>query len=333
MLRKLLIILFWFLSVMSGAIVLSPSFGYIQEPEVIFKKVLNFFIKGVEYDTLEAPSLPIVIPKKVEPKVSAKEPLSVNKRTISVARKKKGKVVTPGPLRVSTLPSVISPTPKQTLSILGVIQYTNNARLVNKLVPLTGNELLNRNAQIKLNDMFDKQYFDHVSPTGVGPADLAKKVNYLFVIVGENLALGNFDGDQALVTAWMNSPGHRANILDTRFQEIGVAVGKGIYQGRETWLAVQSFGRPLSSCPSVSIELKAIIDADTIMSTHLHAQLEEKKRIIDGTNKSDRQYNVLIREFNALIPEYNLLIEKNFANTVRYNNGVTIFNTCINNNS
>ena len=54
----------------------------------------------------------------------------------------------------------------------------------------------------------------------------------------------------------MASPGHRANILNSRFIDIGVAVKEGEYQGKETWLAVQEFGEPLSDCPSPSTDLR-----------------------------------------------------------------------------
>ena len=71
------------------------------------------------------------------------------------------------------------------------------------------------------------------------------------------------------MTAWMNSPGHRANILNPHFQEIGVAVGKGMYEGHETWIAVQSFGMPLSACPASDANLKIKIDANNGMIFNL----------------------------------------------------------------
>jgi uncharacterized protein YkwD len=52
---------------------------------------------------------------------------------------------------------------------------------------------------------------------------LAKKVNYEYVVVGENLAEGDFTSDADLVKGWMDSPGHRANILNTKYEEIGIA--------------------------------------------------------------------------------------------------------------
>lgn len=234
-------------------------------------------------------------------------------------------VVAPGPLRaVAQAPTTSA------LTIRGVIERTNTARAENGNLPaLTENSTLDRDAQMKVDDMFAKQYFEHVSPSGVGPADLAQAVGYAYVVVGENLALGDFGSDQGVVTAWMNSPGHRANILNAHYQEIGVAVGKGMYEGRETWLAVQSFGMPLSACPAIDSALKAQIDANNITIASLRAQLDAKKAQLDATPQSDPNYNTYVNEFNAIVPQYNSLIETNRALVATYNAGVQAFNACI----
>lgn len=233
-------------------------------------------------------------------------------------------VVAPGPLRATTQVSA------KALSVQGVITYTNKERALNGgLSALTENSLLDRDAQLKLNDMFDKQYFEHVSPTGVGPSDLAQVVGYAYVVVGENLALGDFAGDSGVVTAWMNSPGHRANILNEHYQEIGVAVGKGMYEGRETWLAVQSFGMPISACPAIDAKLKAKIEENNTTIAGLRAQLDAKKAQIDATPTNDPNYDVYVNEFNAIVPEYNNLVETNRFNVTTYNGGVQAFNACI----
>lgn len=268
-----------------------------------------------------------IVPKKVVTKeptpiktiesVSPKVPATLNT------------VVAPGPLRAESSATSV-PSTTSTLSIYGVIKYTNTAREQNGgLLALAENTTLDRDAQMKLSDMFAKQYFEHVSPTGVGPAELAKAVGYSYVIVGENLALGDFAGDFGVVTAWMNSPGHRANILNTHYQEIGVAVGKGMYEGRETWIAVQSFGMPLSSCPAIDSNLKLQIDANNLTIANLRMQLDSKKAQIDATSTNDPNYNVYVNEFNVIVPEYNSLVENNRANVSKYNSGIQAFNACI----
>src|SRR3989344_7601282 len=123
------------------------------------------------------------------------------------------------------------------LSVSGVVSFTNQERKKEGLGELALSPLLNQSAQKKVADMFDRQYFEHESPTGINIDDLAEESGYKFIVIGENLALGNFKDDQALVDGWMNSPPHRENILNGKYTEIGVAVGRGLYQGKDTWLA------------------------------------------------------------------------------------------------
>ncbi len=236
------------------------------------------------------------------------------------------KVAEPGPLRVTT-PASANPSD---LSIRGVIEYTNGARSLNGGLPaLIENSTLDRDAKIKLDDMFAKQYFEHESPTGVGPSDIANAVGYQYILVGENLALGDFGSDEKLVKAWMDSPGHRANILNAHYQEIGVAVGKGMYEGRLTWLAVQSFGMPLSSCPAIDTQKKARIDANNAQVSAQSVVLDAKKTQINSTSTDDPNYNIYVNEFNALIPVYNALVVETRTLVAEYNAAVQAFNSCI----
>lgn len=252
-------------------------------------------------------------------------PIKTNGSLVPKAAIEEKTVVAPGPLRVTTpVQASVS------LTVRGVIEHTNIERAQNGgLGSLAENSTLNHVAQMKVDDMFAKQYFEHVSPSGVGQADLAQTAGYAYVIVGENLALGDFDGDQGVVTAWMNSPGHRANILNPHYKEIGVAVGKGMYEGRETWLAVQSFGMPLSACPTVDQILKAQVDANNVLIANLRSTIDAKKIQIESTSTNDSNYNTYVSEFNALLPEYNSLVENNRVAVVNYNAGVQAFNVCI----
>jgi hypothetical protein len=143
-----------------------------------------------------------------------------------------------------------------------IIYWTNYYREQNGLKDLTKNDLLTEAAQKKVDDMFAKQYFEHVSPTGVSPADLVKSVGYNYKVSGENLALGDFKDEKDLVDAWMNSPGHRANILNKDYTEIGVATGLANYQDwGTTWMAVQEFGKPLPNCTAPDKNLEADINS------------------------------------------------------------------------
>lgn len=215
------------------------------------------------------------------------------------------------------------------LTQTGTLQWTNYQRKQNGLEALTLNPLLNQTAQLKLADMFAAQYFEHVSPSGVGPSDLADEVGYAYVIVGENLALGNFENDKILVEAWMNSLGHRENILNKRYEEIGIAVGKGTFEGREVWLAVQSFGTPLSSCPSVDETLKANLENNQTEITALQAQLATLKAEIENTNRSQSEYNAKVKQYNTLVDKLNGLINTTKEITQQYNAQVNSFNACL----
>ena len=276
--------------------------------------------------TVETPAK--VVPKQDEPKASPTQaPVPTNGSLVTKTPTTVQNVVEPGPLRITVSPS--TPT-GATLSVRGVIEYTNGARSLNGGLPaLIENSTLDRDAQIKLEDMFAKQYFEHESPTGVGPSDIAKAVGYNFVIVGENLALGDFGSDEKLVEAWMNSPGHRANILNEHYEEIGVAVGKGLYDGRMTWLAVQAFGMPLSSCPAIDAQKKAQIDINNLEVTSRAAILEKQKAFIEALPANDPNYNTYVNEFNALVQPYNALVVDTRTMVVEYNLTVQAFNNCI----
>lgn len=126
-----------------------------------------------------------------------------------------------------------------------VIVETNTERIKQGLVPLTFNQKLGIVAGKKLADIFDHQYFAHVSPTGVSVEGLATTAGYSYAIIGENLALGKWETVEALLGSWMASPSHRANVLKPEYREIGVAVGRGIYQGEDVWVVVETFGTPI----------------------------------------------------------------------------------------
>lgn len=237
------------------------------------------------------------------------------------------KVVTPGPLKI--IKDAVAPSVAR-LTRSGVIDWTNRNRSVQGVASsLSENAVLDRAAEAKVDDMFAKQYFEHVSPSGVGVDKLAESVGYEYIVVGENLALGNFKDDETLVTAWMNSPGHRANILNARFQEIGVAVRRGTFEGREVWLAVQEFGRPLSSCPSVNPALKQAIENNKTQTESLKNSIEALKQELEAMEpKWGDAYNQKVDQYNSLVAPYNQLVEATRALVDNYNIQVRAFNEC-----
>ncbi len=236
------------------------------------------------------------------------------------------RIVAPPPLRVER------EAPQALLTREGTIEWTNRARTESGLPALAESERLDAAAARKLQDMFERQYFAHVSPTGVGPGDLGKAVGYDFILMGENLALGNFEDDRALVDGWMQSPGHRANILGDRYTQIGVAVGKGSYEHRLVWLAVQEFGFPISACPPIDAPLKVQIESNQYQLDIFIADLASQKAELEGSKPKTRveydAYNRKVEEYNATVARYNALAEETKATVSRYNGQVSAFNGC-----
>jgi uncharacterized protein YkwD len=125
-----------------------------------------------------------------------------------------------------------------------LIDLLNADRASNNLPHLTLNEKLTVAAQAKANDMAEKGYFAHNSPTGVEPWHWFQVAGYSFQYAGENLAI-DFADSSDVETAWMKSPTHRANIVDVHYTEVGIATAVGIYEGHQTTFVVQEFGSPV----------------------------------------------------------------------------------------
>lgn len=233
------------------------------------------------------------------------------------------KVSTPPPLRI------IKTVSESVLTKTGVISQTNTERTQNSLTALKESEKLNAAALVKGKDILEKQYFAHDSPSGVGADDLVKQTGYEYVIIGENLALGNFDSDRDVVNGWMNSPGHRANILNAKFTEIGVAVVKGLYEGRNVWVAVQEFGKPLSDCPEIDKVLKAQIEANENQLNQWVENLATMKTEMGSMNPRTAAYSQKVEEYNALVGQYNSLVKETQESVNKYNVQVNLFNLCV----
>jgi uncharacterized YkwD family protein/spore coat assembly protein SafA len=106
-----------------------------------------------------------------------------------------------------------------------VVRLVNEIRVKNGLRELTYDWQLSRVARIKSQDMRDNRYFSHTSPTYGSPFDMMKSFGISYRSAGENIAKGQ-SSPEAVVRAWMNSPGHRANILSKSFTHIGVGYAK-----------------------------------------------------------------------------------------------------------
>ena len=182
---------------------------------------------------------------------------------------------------------------KSTPSVLGyassinvekIIELTNQKRAERGLAPLTENSILDDAANKKAADMFANNYWAHTSPTGKEPWAFFKEVGYQYTFAGENLAR-DFMNSSEVVDAWMNSPSHRDNVVNTNYKEIGVAVVNGTINGSQTTLVVQLFGTPSNSAqaakkPTVSpkaiAEVPRVVEQNSSQSASSPAILQQQ---------------------------------------------------------
>ncbi|MED4079170.1 CAP domain-containing protein, partial [Lysinibacillus fusiformis] len=106
-----------------------------------------------------------------------------------------------------------------------VVKLTNAERTKAGLSPLQTDDKLMAAAREKSQDMQSNNYFSHTSPTFGSPFDRMKALGIAYKSAGENIAQGQ-RSPQEVVQAWMDSPGHRANILNGKFTHIGVGYVK-----------------------------------------------------------------------------------------------------------
>jgi uncharacterized protein YkwD len=191
------------------------------------------------------------------------------------------------------------------LSADKIIEITNEYRKENNLPELKKNNLLTEAAEQRTEDMFNKQYFAHDSPEGVKPSDVVLKTNYNYSLTGENIALGDFKTEKDLVDAWMASPGHRANILNTEYTEIGVDATLDNYQGRATWISTQEFGKQAPTCSAPDQKISKNID-------DAKARYNELERQMNGLSKEAQD---LIERANQKIAQGNSIYDQTHSKT------------------
>ena len=130
----------------------------------------------------------------------------------------------------------------------------------------------------------------------------------------------------------MGSPGHRANILNSKFTEIGVGAVRCVFEGRSAWLAVQHFGKPTSDCPKVEASLGKTIEEKKAVLTEMKGRLVVMKAEIEASNpETDPDYNNKVSSYNSLVREYNSLIGETKTLINQYNSQIATFNACASN--
>jgi len=218
----------------------------------------------------------------------------------------------------------VTPRYQEPITKNAIIELTNNIRATEGLAILEENPLLDTIAEARARDILDKQYFGHVSPTGEQASHIAIKIGYKYKIIAENLASGAFFTNSKIVDCWMQSPGHRKNILSSQMREIGVSVIKGRLNGAETWVSVQIFGlrstpAPIGSYTFARHESGMEIGAEAPAGEGLHeklirmkqevdaerAMIERNLRIAGNDSAKNEEHALRVRSYNEKLDKYN----------------------------
>jgi len=125
-----------------------------------------------------------------------------------------------------------------------LINLTNQQRQAAGLQPLNESPALDASATAKAQDMLARDYWAHFAPDGTTPWSFMSQAGYQYRHAGENLAM-DFSTDDDVMTGWMNSPTHRANVLGD-YRDVGIAVVQGTLLGEQTTLVVAHYGTPLN---------------------------------------------------------------------------------------
>ena len=193
------------------------------------------------------------------------------------------------------------------ISVDKILNLVNQKRTEANLQPLSISNELNTAATSKGNDMFSKDYWAHVSPTGATPWVFINSAGYEYIYAGENLAR-NFNTAEEVVEAWMNSPTHRANILKSEYNDIGLAVINGKLNGEDTTLVVQEFGTPSKSSVAqvptnqqklqVLPENNQLAKAETTVLAEKQSKTQINSLVMPYINKS---ISLVVAEFLLII--------------------------------
>lgn len=159
-----------------------------------------------------------------------------------------------------------------TITVPEVLRQVNQQRKAAGLEPLKLNDALSAAAQAKARNMMENSYWSHNSPSGVEPWDFIDQAGYDYQKAGENLAR-NFSATPDMITAWLDSPTHRENLLGKDYEDTGIAVLQGEMDGVPTTLVVQMFANPAFVLSNEDI--KEITDKDILTDDQLNNSKED----------------------------------------------------------
>ncbi len=233
----------------SGGIIVNGK--YIEVDTTDLKTKINEFIQKCKEEaiqnskwlTTEATTKPTEKPTQATTKATVTEkPTEATTKTPVTEKPTKATTkapVTEKPTQATTKAPVTEKTTEVTTNAPNVnnsmaqqvLNLVNNARAQNGLSVLKLNNNLSAVAQKKAEDMKKNNYFSHTSPTYGSPFNMMKNAGISYKTAGENIAYGQKTA-QAVFNDWMNSPGHRQNILGKSYKEMGLGVTSG---GRMYW--------------------------------------------------------------------------------------------------
>jgi uncharacterized protein YkwD len=232
------------------------------------------------------------------------------------------------------------------LTAADIVKLTNEYRISLGLQPLRENFQLTHVAEYRANDMISNRYYAHVNPiTGEGPGEAIEDANYQFKTYAENIAKGNWQSNRHLVDGWINSPGHRANIVNPNIREIGVAIIKdgAASLGRPSvYYGVQLFASPMPDCSRPSEADKSLLQDMQRKNDDMWRRVNIKKselerlqaRIHRENNNTTK--NKMINDFNRQVNAYNSLVSeaKGKQDSLKlvvqsYNNKINEYNFCM----
>ncbi|MEK4245579.1 CAP domain-containing protein [Psychrobacillus sp. FSL K6-2684] len=181
------------------------------------------------------------------PKAEAKEEVAVPKAeakeevTAPKAEAKEEAATTPQPTQQAqatekTETNTNSEKAQVSTVIQQVVDLTNAERAKEGLAPLKIDSALTKSAQLKSQDMKDNNYFSHTSPTYGSPFDQMKSLGINYKSAAENIAMGQRSAEE-VVQGWMNSAGHRANIMNGSYTHIGVGLSDSGYYWTQQFIS------------------------------------------------------------------------------------------------
>lgn len=176
------------------------------------------------------------------------------------------------------------------ISAANLIRITNQERKANGLNELRAEKRLSNAAYAKAQNIFEHQYWSHYGPNDESPWQFILNSDYDYLYAGENLAKG-FTSAEAVHSAWMASKTHRANILNSKYEDIGISVLSGNLLGSDVVLVVQMFGALKRDANSQDTNTAAEIPSDT------------------ETTKEYGEIEILYPEDGSFINEDNLELE------------------------